>query len=375
MTKQHRIITHTKRLQFILISSTLSILALSSLSVEVLAHETANIETSSLQQANSAVSKAKALNAQGKFKEAFALLDAAPKNKNTYAAMITNLANIDMDEAEETADDAIKAFPNDAQLHYLRGVIMGNQAQSSIFSALGYAEKSLNSFIKATELDPEKIQYKKALMSFYLAAPSIAGGDKELGLEQVEAIQQLDAMEGASSRVAYYQMIDEPDKAIKGLQKAIIVYPNEINFVFRLAAFYAQQEDYDKAMPLFQQAAKMPEPEYMLDELTGDAEISYLRNASARLNALYQVGRTAVVTEKDTNQGLAAMGELQAAVEVSKLEADNMPNMEWAKARIAELYLQSGDKNTASNVLASIIIEDNKDLKKQVNKLRKTCKC
>ena len=56
------------------------------------------------------------------------------------------------------------------------------------------------------------------------------------------------------------------------------------------------------------------------------------------------------------------------------LDADNLPNMEWAKARIAELYIQSGDAKAATNLLASISVADNKDLKKHVNKLKKYCK-
>jgi tetratricopeptide (TPR) repeat protein len=278
--------------------------------------------------ANPIVLKAKALNAQGKYKDAFALLRAAPKNQASYAAMISNLVNIDMDDAEETADEAVNTFPNSAELHYLRGVIMGNQAQGSIFSALGYAEKSLNSFKKASELEPNIIKYRKALMSFYLAAPSIAGGDEELGLLQLQAIQKADALEGASSQVTFYQMTDRPEKATEALRKAMTDFPQEIDFVFMLATFYSQQEDYQKALPFLEQAAAMPLPTFLLDPITGEIENSYRRNASAKLNALYQIGRTAVVTKENTDVGLAAMAKLQAAVETSNLDADDLPNME-----------------------------------------------
>lgn len=317
------------------------------------------------------VLKAKALTAQGKYKDAFTLLKSVTKNPASYAAMISNLANIELDNAEETADEAVNAFPKSAELHYLRGVIMGNQAQRSIFSALGYAEKSLNSFVKATELEPTTVKYRKALMSFYLAAPSIAGGDEELALVQLQAIQKANALEGVSSQVAFYQMTDKPEKATQALQKAIIDFPYEINFVFRLATYYAQQEDYKQALPLFQQAAEMPKPEFAIDPITGEIQSSYIRNMSAKLNALYQVGRTAVVTNENTRVGLAAMDKLQAAVESSKLDTNNLPNMEWSKARIVELYIQSGDKKAASDLLMSILVTDNKDLKKQVNMLKK----
>lgn len=77
------------------------------------------------------------------------------------------------------------------------------------------------------------------------------------------------------------------------------------------------------------------------------------------------------MTNKNTDVGIAAMGRLQAAVPVSQLDENNLPNMEWAKARIAELYIQSGDKKAAADLLAKIVVQDNKDLKKQVKKLKK----
>ena len=65
------------------------------------------------------------------------------------------------------------------------------------------------------------------------------------------------------------------------------------------------------------------------------------------------------------------MGKLQAEAENTQLTADNLPDMEWAKARIAELHIQSGDKTTAASILATILVEGNKDLKKQVKKLKR----
>lgn len=148
---------------------------------------------SQFKDADPVVLEAKALNSQGKYKDAFALLESVAKTPTSYAAMISNLVNIDLDNAEETADEAVNAFPKNAELHHLQAVIVG----------------------------------------------------------------------------------------------------------------------------------------------------------------------------------LAAMDELQAAVENSKLDINSLPDMEWAKARIVELYIQSGNKKAASDLLMSILVKDNKDLRKQVNKLKR----
>ncbi|MDT0582995.1 tetratricopeptide repeat protein [Brumicola blandensis] len=318
-----------------------------------------------------AVQKAKALNAKGEFEKATSILGGADKTPEVYGSLVINLAQYDLDEAEDIANESIKAFPNNARLHYLRGVVMGSQAQSSIFSALGYAEKSLNSFQKAVELDQEEITYKRALMSFYLAAPSIAGGDEDLGKAQLDAIKMADPLQGVYAEYAFFQMTDEPEKALALLQNSVQTYPQEISLVFRLGVYYSQQEDYDKAMPYFMQASEMPSPALLRDPDTGDLEASYRRNIEAKLSALYQVGRTAVVTEKNTAKGIAAMGALQAATESSQLSPESIPNMNWAMARLSELYIQAGDKSAAKATLASVKVGEDKDLKKQVKRLQK----
>ncbi|GAB2907280.1 hypothetical protein [Rheinheimera gaetbuli] len=48
------------------------------------------------------------------------------------------------------------------------------------FLALSYAKKSLPCLEQAVALQPHNISYSKGLMSFYLGAPGIAGGDKQL---------------------------------------------------------------------------------------------------------------------------------------------------------------------------------------------------
>ena len=318
-----------------------------------------------------AVQKAKDLNAKGEFKKAINALGSADKTSEVYDSLIINLAQIDLDKAEDVADESVKAFPNNARLHYLRGVVMGSQAQESIFSALGYAEKSLNSFKKAAELDPEEINYKRALMSFYLAAPSIAGGDEDLGKAQLEAIKKLDPLQGVYAEYAFFQMTDESAKALALLTDSVDRYPQEISLVFRLGVYYSQKEDYGNAMPYFIKASEMPTPAISLDPETGELSDSYTRNAEAKLSALYQVGRTAVVTEKNTDQGIAAMGALQAAAESSQLSPESLPNMNWAMTRLSELYIQAGDKNAAKATLASVKVGEDKDLKKQVKRLRK----
>ena len=53
------------------------------------------------------------------------------------------------DGAEEIISPLLKKNPEHAKTNYVYASVMAAQAQTSIFSALGYAEKALNSFKKA----------------------------------------------------------------------------------------------------------------------------------------------------------------------------------------------------------------------------------
>ena len=87
-------------------------------------------------------------------------------------------AEVDLDDAESLIKSTIKTFPDNAEAHLACGEIMGRQAADAIFSALSYAKKSLNCLRRASQLSPEAPRYRRALITFYLVAPGIAGATR-----------------------------------------------------------------------------------------------------------------------------------------------------------------------------------------------------
>ena len=113
-----------------------------------------------------------------------------------YLAKIA-LQQQEFDDAEEYIEQALKFAANQAEIHFDAALIMAAQAQnSSIFSAPGYAKKSLNGFKMAVQLAPSNLQYRQGLMTFYLAAPGIVGGDEALALVEALAIEKIDPVAG-----------------------------------------------------------------------------------------------------------------------------------------------------------------------------------
>jgi len=237
----------------------------------------------------------------------------------------------DLDEAEDLIEAAAERAPNNAEIQFQRGITMGAQAGNSIFSALGYAKKSKQSFLKAVELDPESVTYRQGLMGFYLAAPGIAGGDQELALAQVEEIKALDPRSGVVAELDYLKATDQPEAFEQALATALEDFAALPDFYFLAGLAAQQQKEYQQAHELFTQGANQK----AVDE----------RSENARLSALYQIGRTAVYSQKNLAEGVAAM---QRYLEENP-NNPSLPSRDWGKFRLAQIHMvkQEDDKVTA----------------------------
>ena len=81
------------------------------------------------------------------------------------------------EEAAKLGERCVSAHPQVAVCHLTLGNALGAKAVANgVMSALGYAGTIRDAFKKAVELDPQDIDARMALMSYYLQAPSIVGG-------------------------------------------------------------------------------------------------------------------------------------------------------------------------------------------------------
>ena len=290
-----------------------------------------------LQQAINLYEQKELIQAEKRFKQ-LAQLDDTRAMAYVYLARIA-LAKEDSEQAEQAIEKALKVANNHAEIYALSGVVYANIAQkSSIFSALGYAKKSLQGFQKAVELSPEKIEYRQMLMGFYLGAPSIAGGDEELGMEQAQAINQLDQKQG-------YIAIGEALMAMgkkKALANHLVNTPDSLQqdseVLLGKGFIYQQQENYAKAINHFQQAIK-----YINDNNDTEQE-------KIKLQALYQLGKTSDLSKTQLSEGIAALSEY---IQISP-QGNQFAPVEWAKFRLANLMAKQGDQEKAKRLYQEI---------------------
>jgi len=233
----------------------------------------------------------------------------------------------EFDDAEDIISALLKINPEHAKTHYVYASVMAAQAQSSIFSALGYASKALNGFKKAVDIEPNNLNYLSALMKFYINAPSIAGGDMEEGKLLVDKIDSLDKREGFDAKFAYY-IQDDNDSAIRELiadgQKA---FPQDIGIHMTIGHAYWNDEQPIKAQESFMKASKLP---LKPNAKTNKIEQYQIDN---HLEALYSTGRIATETKEHLHIGIAAFEDYIKQINNPKYE-----RYQWAHFRLAQLY-------------------------------------
>jgi tetratricopeptide (TPR) repeat protein len=258
----------------------------------------------------------------------------------------------DLDEAEEWIELARKQDNQDPRMHFTRGSIMGQQAANSIFSALSYAGKSLDSFEQAVALEPSNIAYQLGLLSFYLQAPSIAGGDKDKAKQVAQTISALDPVEGLKANIMVYSALEDKAGLDRLLQEGLAQHSNDPWFLFNAGMIKQNNQEYGQAIGLLSQVP--------LDAENEEFQQRYF-------SAQYQIGKTAILAEDFYPVGLAALDNYIANATIG----NGMPSIDWATFRKANIVQAMGDKANASQLYKSIQADDDKQLQKALKKALK----
>jgi tetratricopeptide (TPR) repeat protein len=312
----------------------------------------------------------------GKYEQVISTIErSAPADLNSehYRLLTLSYLKDDLDDAEEAADKAIQVFPNNPDVYLTHARVMGAQANDSIFSALGYAEKALNSLQTAVTLSPEGVKYREALLSFYLNAPSIAGGDNDLAFEQVKLIEELDVVQGKIVLARYYRANDQDEKSLSVLLQANADFPNNIRLLDGIAEHYNTQEKYQQAIEYYTHITQINLVSPVDDEHQVIAEYE---NASVRqLNAHYQIGRSALLGNLMLDDGIEQLNVYIATIKekdtIADFDLSSLPSLDWAKLRLSALMLANSQAPQAKAYFASINLDKNDDNMKKIYKALK----
>jgi tetratricopeptide (TPR) repeat protein len=108
------------------------------------------------------------------------------------------------DEAVRLGEQCVAAHPQHSGCYLASGNALGAKARhAGPVSAMGYAVKIRNDFLKAVERDPGNTDARFALLDYYMQAPSLVGGGKA----RAHALAaQTDAVNPAAARLMQAQL-------------------------------------------------------------------------------------------------------------------------------------------------------------------------
>lgn len=103
----------------------------------------------------------------------------------------------DLDEAIDYCEEAAELDDNNPKYHFQLGQLYAEDIRdASIFRQPGIAGDMKDAFKRAVELDPDNLDAQASLVSFYINAPGIMGGDYDLAKEHIDYILTKDEMRG-----------------------------------------------------------------------------------------------------------------------------------------------------------------------------------
>lgn len=285
---------------------------------------------------------------QGYWKQATKLLHQQPKSEAVLLLLAKIQFHYDLDQAEKWIEQAYKTYPNSAEVHFLRGEIMAEQASHAFFSALSYAQMSLFSFEKAVELAPEQIKYRHALLQFHLFAPAIAGGDKQLALQQVEQIKQLNTVEGELADLLRLLTEEQEEQVQHRLTSLIEQNPDTADYYHQAGLLYQEEKNYPQAFVCF---------EYSLALLQKKPHRKVLY-----YSALYQLASTSLLSKTQLPRAERQLREyIQSAP-----KTDELPQVYWAQLRLAKVLALQGKSEQAQKLYAKLNSLEVPELKEQL---------
>jgi tetratricopeptide (TPR) repeat protein len=111
-------------------------------------------------------------------------------------------------------EQCIEDMPRSARCHNLLGNLYGAVAASgSMTSGLKYAGRIKDAYVKAVELDPKHLGFRRDLNQFYLQAPGLLGGSVRKAIQSSDECARFDAARGQVLRAEVHIHEEELDKA------------------------------------------------------------------------------------------------------------------------------------------------------------------
>lgn len=247
-------------------------------------------------------------------------------------AVIDALKANDWDDALDLAEDLVDNYPDSSRAHYLLASALRVKMQDvsrvrAMFSLGDYKE----ALATAIELNPNNVAARAEEIGFYMAAPGVAGGDKELAAEKIKALKAVDEFKGLEMEAQLAGINQDQEKATAILEQMLTLKPHNPVALMQLAVMAMQQNDYLKA------------DKYLLN-ITADEDAGW------PLMAQYQRAKARILAGQDIDTAIALLQAYQDTFMAVETEL-NLPHRAAVYWRMALAHEQKGDKAQAVDLL------------------------
>lgn len=191
------------------------------------------------------------------------LLSAAPTAEQLYRAGRDSLQRGQLDKAVELFEKAIAANPKDSDYHFWLGNAYASATmKAGLTQQAGLAKKTLASFEKAVQLDPNNIEARFGLIDYYLRAPGFLGGSEPKAMQQAAEIRKREKLAGHRAYARIYMRQKKTELARKELVDAVKEQPSSARAHYFLANFLVNEKNFAGAIREYETAIKL-DPNYM----------------------------------------------------------------------------------------------------------------
>ncbi|MBL8172150.1 MAG: alpha/beta fold hydrolase [Acidobacteria bacterium] len=222
---------------------------------------------------------------------------------------------------QKQTDDAIRWFELAVQqagqtssFHHWLAQAYGSKARTgSMLNRANFAGKAKDELLKAVSLEPANLPARADLARYYNEVPAILGGSQEKAFEQVEAIKKQDPLQGwllAGDLWADKRNVAEAERAYRAAETQ---QTNKFEATMKLGALFQRAQNFDRAFAEFEKVVKA-QPDHFA--------------------ALYQIGRTAGMSGRQPERGLAAFAQVKQQLPPN--DRDALIGYHWWRGRILE---------------------------------------
>jgi len=253
------------------------------------------------------------------------------------------------EQAYDLLEPLLKQHGDLVELQFRFGqsaVVMAQKA--SIFSKLGYAKEGRKAWEKAVKLDSTYLPALDAIIGFHTGAPSIAGGDKDKALQYIKTLKQLNPELAYGKLISLHRAMEKPELASSSLAQGLKEFPSSSELLFVQGMLHIDNEQWSAVHQSFKAA--------MIHATTDEQ----------RQRILYQSGKASAKSGVEVDAGVKALEQLLAMPYPYKLN--------WAKYRLAQLYVHDGKIAQAKALMSQIDDENNDELEDRLTSLKRKIK-